>query len=204
MNTKFKENTKSYPSGKKNFFDFLRKKTHIKDLDGKILYEGRGSFQKVLEQAVREEVELPKADLRNRSFVGLQIPYAKLEKASFENSKFYLRKNFNTIKDLVNISFTKTNLQHCNLKGVSFKNCQLDPVWVLLNHSDVEKTDLDRCSFFASSEQLSTLKNFDKALNIQEDDLMKWRYLNTKVVNPNHIINPTVLKETALKTKQGR
>ena len=49
-----------------NIVDKLKTKTYIIDLNSKVLYDGNGSFQEVLEKAVKEKIELPNADLRKK------------------------------------------------------------------------------------------------------------------------------------------
>lgn len=180
MNEKVNEfkskNAKSHPCGEKSFWDHFKKKTYIKDLDGKILYEGRGSFQKVLERAVKEGVELPKADLRNKKFKGIQIPNAKLRGASFENSQITYTYSDSQGRHIY------PDLSNSDLREVSFKNTLIDRD-TKFKHCDVEKADFNKHNFFEGYsfsilplyEVFVWMKNFDKAYNIRKTDLEVWQ-----------------------------
>lgn len=172
----FAKPAKSYPCGKKGFLDLFKKKTYIKDLDGKILYEGRGFFQRVLERAVREGIELPKADLSGRVFLGLQIPKAKLPGASFEDAKIRSKRYGN--KHVV-----YPNLQNCDFRGVNFKNTSFS--WkTCATGSDVENADFngegDRVPM-GNEYYLKWVKNLDKAYNVSEAILRYWLSFQPKI-----------------------
>lgn len=136
--------------------------TYIKDLNGKTLYKGEGSFQEILEKAVAENVPLPRADLRNQEFNALFLDGAKLQGASFENS------SINTMKSCIINS---------DLRNVSFKNTKIE-FGTFLANSDVENADFDS-HHFTGGHHIETasflrLKNFDKAYNITQQNLQEW------------------------------
>ncbi|MGD9638407.1 MAG: pentapeptide repeat-containing protein [Alphaproteobacteria bacterium] len=177
------KNAQSYPCGKKGLIDLFRETTYINDLDGKILYEGRGTFQRVLEQAVREGVELPKADLSNKVFQGLTIPGAKIPGASFENSKIVPQK---TSKYPI-----YPDLAKCDLTSVIFKNSVITPHITNLDGSDVANADFTGTNLYAEVFECSRhgrrerlipsfwgLKNLDKAQGVDEKTLKSWIKFN--------------------------
>ncbi|MCK5296645.1 MAG: pentapeptide repeat-containing protein [Alphaproteobacteria bacterium] len=206
---------KTHPCGRKRMLDFLRKTTYIKNLDGKVLYEGKGSFQSVLENAVEEGIELPRADLRNQKFQAINLNNAKLEGASFEGSKISSIVDYET-------SF-HSSITNSDLRNVSFKNTAFDKKRFLLGGSDVEKADFDgkhlgldsndRSSVFSDFGRFKpcTMKNFDKAYNITKADLKEWtkaqdlmKAEREKTQEDNTIVNIKPVDVVAIKQKQGR
>lgn len=168
------KNAQSHPCGEKSFWDNFKKKTYIKDLDGKILYEGRGPFQRVLENAVRKGIELPRADLRNQTFEGLQIPNAKLRGASFENSTL-------APKEYKKKGNQEVDISNSDLREVSFKNTHIKYIntfyrYIDLADSDVEKADFDGKAFKDITVGFARMFNFDKARNILRGDLESWQH----------------------------
>lgn len=188
MNEKVNEfkakNIQTHPCGQKSFWDNFKKKTYIKDLDGKILYEGRGNFQRVLENAVKEGIELPKADLRNQKFIAVQIPKAKLRGASFEGSSIERFTKHIQHRGYGENVLRFSDLSDSDLREVSFKKTTIADE-TNFKDSDVAKADFDNHQFarynkskslvFPAHSNFEYLKNFDQADNVNEDDLNYWR-----------------------------
>lgn len=174
-----KGGVKSHPCGKIGFLEkVLKKPTYIKNLDGEILYEGRGPFQKVLENAVSEGVELPNADLRERRFSGLKIPYAQMPGASFENSGIVNKITFVGVSDVVE---TASDLSNADLRKVSFKNTFIDEETIFRN-SDVAEANFDGHRFNKSLYRcFHLLKNLDKAKGVKKADLDDWKEIQLKL-----------------------
>ena len=170
--------TRRFPCGKKNLLDMLRgrKPIDIKNLEGNTLYRGYGkNFQTVLEQAVKKGIELPKADLKNKVFVALEIEGAKLEGASFENSKIYTeyKKLPDKMIDLSLVVSKRSSLASANLKDVCFKNTYICEHTVL-SFADFEKADFKDAKV-EKNKTLKFAKNLDKAKNVDGKLLKKWK-----------------------------
>ncbi len=154
-----KDEVKTHPCGEKSFWDRFKKTNYIKNLKGDILYESKGNFQEILEQAVKEKVDLSGADLRNQKFKGLNIPNAKLQGASFDGSIFE------------NGLLSPSNFYNSDLRDVSFKNTRIDN-GVNFAGCDVERTDFDGQSVDVN--YYPVMKNFNRAYNIKTGDKERW------------------------------
>lgn len=171
----FIQEGKKHPCGEYSLKEMLkyRKSTYIKDLDGNILYEGRGPFQAVLEKAVKEGVALPKADLRNQTFVGLSLEGADLSGAKFDGSIFNKSISIRSTS-LIGVSFANTKISNYNgYKWLNLINCNVEKA-DLGGH---KLTDVMLTSPFNVKNRISTLKNLDKAYNVMDIDLDFWNEL---------------------------
>lgn len=190
------DGTKAYDCGQKSVWDWLFKKSCIKNLEGKVLYEGRGSFQTVLEKAVKEGVELPRADLSNQKFRGLFIPKAKIPGASFENSAISVRLR----SMLPEISY----LNGSDLTKVNFKNLKVDG-FTNFTDCNVEGADFKGVEELTKTLGFPSMFNFDKALNVTADDLEYWhqeqpKALRSREKEQSKKINPFKLIKNNQKT----
>ena len=172
MNTRIEtfnqKNPQSHPCGKKSIFDIFRKKVFIKDLEGKILYEGRGSFGRALENAVKEGVALPKADLRNQDLRGRNLKNGKFTEASFEGSDLgmSLRYKYALTTSLVNADLTGAKLGNTKLYAVDMENANVAK-------ADFGNQDLrDYPNVIANFEKI---RNLDKAVNVVSENLKEWQ-----------------------------
>ena len=178
----------------RSFFNLFKETVVLNDLDGKKLYEGKVwkwqgkdmAFQRCIEQAVSKGVALPRLDARNRKFLGMQIPCAKIAGASFEGSELfsqplYMQSRYGSQY----ICHRHTSFAKSDLQGVSFAKAHID-AGTMVMESNVSGADFrGQDNLRKKLDGFAKMKNLDKANGVSDKDLKVWQKIRAKESSVN-------------------
>ncbi|MGD9639101.1 MAG: hypothetical protein AB7U85_08600 [Alphaproteobacteria bacterium] len=193
--TAFKsKNAKVYACGEKGLWETIKEQgkaiierlkepVELKDLDGKVLYVGktwRGqgkdqAYQRVLEQAVKRGVALPRLDASNKKFIGLKIAGAKLQGASFEKAEIMAKPVCVTsvTAGYSQILFEDSIISNADLRDVNFKDVVLSKD-TFVEGSNVAGANFEGDKSLRYTNGFTSLKGLDKAEGLSAETLKAW------------------------------